>query len=225
MRQIATGRIVGLLIAIIGVCISIWCARDAVRMNAEFNQWLDARPMETAIDLSEPGETTVPFHQTCSISHGEALYLTCDLDGESKVNTEELFAALSGNVVIKDSDGKEIESVEINCKTVQYWDGKIMLANFAPFRTGDYIATIRVDTGVAALADKEQTIYAKYQLCGLEQMPAVLTGAFAFSVGIIGLVAAVCVLPGLLRCGIWRCTKDAEPSGEREPPVTRAVES
>lgn len=76
MRQIATGRIVGLLIAVIGVCISIWCARGAVLMNAEFNQWLDARPMETAIDLSKPGETTVPFHQTCSISHGEALYLT-----------------------------------------------------------------------------------------------------------------------------------------------------
>ena len=127
MRQIATGRIVGLLIAIIGLGISIWCAREAVRMNAEFHQWLDARPMETAIDLSKVGETTVAFHQTCSISHGEALYLKCDLDDESKQNTEELFADLSGNVVIRDADGDEIESMEINNKTVQYWDGKIML--------------------------------------------------------------------------------------------------
>jgi hypothetical protein len=225
MRNIATGRIVGLLIAIIGVGISIWCAREAVRMNAGFHQWLDARPMETVIDLSKSGETTVPFHQTCSISHGEALYLNCDLDEKSKQNTEDLFATLNGNVVIKDSDGHEIESVKISNKTVQYWDGKIMLAGFAPFRNGDYIATIRVDSGVAALVDKEQTIYAKYQLCGLEQMPAMIAGAFAFGAGIIGIVAALCVLPGLLRCGIWRNTENAEPIGERKPPMTRIVKS
>jgi hypothetical protein len=225
MRQIATGRIVGLLIAIIGVSISIWCARDAVRMNGEFHKWLDARPMETAIDLSNPGETTVPFHQTCSISHGEALYLNCDLDDESKHNIQELFTALSGCIVIKDSEGNEIESMKINSQTVQHWDGKIMLTGFAPFRKGQYIATIRVDSGVAALADKEQTIYAKYQLCGLEQMPAMITGAFAFGAGIIGLVAAVSVLPGLLRCGIWRSTKNAEPSGEPAPPMTRDLPS
>lgn len=215
MQRIAIGRIVGLLIAIFGIGASIWCARDAIRMNAEFHQWFVARPMETAIDLSQSGETVVPFDQTCSISHGEALYLTCDLDDESKQNTEELFKDLSGNVVIKDSDGNEIESVKINNRTVQYRDGMIMLNGFVPFRNGDYVATIRVDTGAAALADKQQTVYAKYQLCGLEEMPAMISGAFAFGAGVIGLVAAVCVLPGLLRCGIRRdiSTDNAEPAG------------
>lgn len=216
MRQIATGRIVGLLIAITGVGISIWCAQEAVRMNGEFYQWLDARPMESAIDLSKPGETTVPFHQTCSISHGQALYLDCDLDDDAKQNAEELFAALSGRFVINDSDGNEIESANINHKTVRHWDGTIRLVGFSPFRNGHYVATIRVDSGVAALADKQQTIYAKYQLCGLEQMPAMITGAFACGAGIIGLVAAVCVLPGLLRYGVWRSTESPEPSGETE---------
>jgi hypothetical protein len=225
MRYIATGRIVGLLIAIIGIGISIWCARDAVRMNAEFHQWFDARPMETAIDLSKPGEMTVPFHQTCSISHGEALYLGCDLDDESKQNTAELFAALSGTVVIQDSDGNEVASVKINNKTVQYCDGEIMLTGFAPFHNGDYTATIRVDSGAAALVDKEQTVYAKYQLCGLEQMPAMIAGVFACGAGIIGLVATVCVLPGLLCCGIWRTTERAEQSSEPAPPMTRDLNS
>jgi hypothetical protein len=73
----------------------------------------------------------------------------------------------------------------------------------APFRTGDYVVTIRVDSGAAALAEKQQTIYAKYQFCGLEQMPATIAGAIAFGAGIIGLVAAVCLLPGLLRRGIF----------------------
>jgi hypothetical protein len=121
MQRIATGRIVGLLVAVIGIGLSVWCAREAVRMNAEFHRWSDARPMETVIDVSKPGETTVPFHQTCSIPHGEALFL-----------------------------------------------------------------------------------YAKYQLCGLERMPATIAGAFAFGAGMIGLVAGVCAFPGLLRCGIWR---------------------
>ncbi|REJ93924.1 MAG: hypothetical protein DWQ34_09665 [Planctomycetota bacterium] len=219
MRQIATGRIVGLLIAMIAIGISILCARDAVRMNREFHQWLVARPMETAIDLSKPGEATIPFYQTCNISHGEALYLDCNLENESTQNTEEVFADLSGNVVIKDSDGNVIESVMINDKSVQFWDGKIMLAGFAPFPNGDYMATIRVDSGAAALIDKEQTIYAEYQLCGLEQMPAMIAGAFAFGVGLIGFVAAVCVFPGLIRCGIWRTTDNGEP----EPPTTRKL--
>lgn len=204
MQRIATGRIVGLLIAIAAIGVSMWCARDALRMNAEFHQWLDARPMETGIDLSQPGETTVSFHQTCSISHGEALYIDCELDDESVQHTEELFKDLSGNIVIKDFEGNVIESGKINDKSVQYWDGKIMLTAIAPFRKGDYLATIQVDSGASALAEKQQTIYAEYQLCGLEQMPAMIVGALALGTGILGLFASVCVLPGLLRCRIWR---------------------
>ncbi len=204
MQIIATGRIVGLLVAIIGIGVSIWCARDALRMNAELHQWLGARPMETVIDLSQPSVTTVPFKQTCSVSHGEALYLKCNLDDAAKQNLGELLKDLSGKVVIKDSDGNEIESVEINNKTAQYWDGKIMLTGFAPFRKGDYVATIHVDSGVSALADKQQTIHVEYQLCGLEQMPAMIAGVFAFGAGMVGLVSAVCVFPGLLRSGFWR---------------------
>lgn len=204
MRRIATGRIVGLLIAIVGTGVAIWCARDAQRLNAEFHQWFVARPMETAIDLSKPGETSVPFHQTCSISHGEALYLKCDLPDDAKQDVGELFKNLSATIAIKDADGSEIEAVKINSKTVQHWDDNIILAGFAPFRNGDYVATIRVDSGAVSLSGKQQVMYAKYQLCGLEQMPATIAGAFALGAGIIGLVSAVCVLPGLLSAGIWR---------------------
>ncbi len=205
MQRIATGRLVGLLIAIVGIGVAIWCTRDAVRMNAEFQQWLAARPMQTAIDLSKAGETIVPFHQTCSISHGQALYLDCELHDESKPNTELLLRDLAGDIAIKDADGNEIATVTFNTKTaVQYWDGRIMLAGFTTFPEGEYVATIRVNSGAPALADKQQEMYSEYQLCGIEQMPAIIAGVFAFAAGIIGLVSAVCVLPGLVRCGIWR---------------------
>jgi hypothetical protein len=204
MRRIATGRIEGLLLAIVAIAVSIWCAGDAVWMTAEFHQALDARPMETTIDLSQLGETTVPFRQTCDISHAEALYLECDLADASQQNAEELLKDLSASIIIHDSDGKEIARADINNRTAHYSDSTIILTRFAPFRNGDYIATIRIESGAPALANKQQTIYAKYQLCGLEQMPAILAAAFAFAAGLIGLVTAVCVWPGLRRCGIWR---------------------
>jgi hypothetical protein len=188
-------------------------------MNAEFHEWLVARPMETAIDFSRPGETVVAFHQTCSCSHGEMLYLDCELDDKSELSTEEPFATLSGSVVISDADGKEIESVQIDGKSMQYIDGTILLAGFAPFPKGDYVATVRVDSRVEALADSRQTLYARYQLCGLEQMPAMITGGFAFGAAVIGLIAAVSVLPDLLRNSIWHTTEKAEPDGEKQQAV------
>ena len=173
-------------------------------MNGEFHQWLTARPMETAVDLSRPGEITVPFQQTCSISHGEAFYFKCDLDGASMEKPEQLFQDLSAKITIKDADGNEIENAKINSATVHNWDDDIILAEIAPFQTGKYVATIRIESGVPALANKQQTVYAKYQFCGVEQVPAVVVGAVAFGAGLIGVVSALCVLPGLLRYGIWR---------------------
>jgi hypothetical protein len=207
MPKIAIGRVIGLLLAFLGIGLGAWFAYDAVRRNAEFYEWLDARPMETAIDLSTPGETRVAFHQTCSISHGEALYVNVDSDEASGLSLEELFNGLSGNIVIEDSAGTEIGTARINSKTVQRWEGQIMLAGIAPFRNGDYIATIRVDSGAPNLAEKQQIIYAEYQLCGLEKMPAMIAGVIAFGTGLIGLVSSFCVLPGLLHSGLRRDTR------------------
>lgn len=204
MRRLATGRIIGLLIAIAGTGVAIWCAYDALQLNAEFNQWLVARPMETPIDLSQPGETSVPFHQTCSISHGEALCLKCDLPDGAKRDLEELFKDLSATVAIKDADGSEIQVAKIDRTTVHHWADEIILAGLARFRNGEYIADIRVESGAANLSGKQQMIYAKYQLCGLERMPATIAGALAVGAGIVGLVSVACVLPGLWRAGIWR---------------------
>jgi len=222
MRSIAIGRVIGLLLATIGIGLAIHCAREALCMNAEFHQWMTDRPMETTVDFSQPGEITAPFRQTCGTSHGEAIYFQCDLDEESRQNPKELFEDLSASLVITDCDGEEIdiESRDINKNTVHYSNGRIILTGMAPFPKGDYVATIRVDSGVVALADKQQSVYAQYHICGLEQMPAMVVAAFALGAGIIGLVSAVAVLPGLLRSGIWRnvsegCVQSPESPEQR----------
>ncbi len=54
-------------------------------------------------------------------------------------------------------------------------------------------------------------MYAAYQLCGAEALPMIEAGAFALAAGIIGVVAAVCVLPGLLRYGVRRNVPPENP--------------
>ncbi|MCE5280037.1 MAG: hypothetical protein ABFD92_10810 [Planctomycetaceae bacterium] len=198
-RKIATGRIVGLVLAGVGLGFAIYLGSQARQMSAEFHQWLDARPMETGFDLSKPGEITVPFRQTCSSSHGEVLCLKCDLPEAAKQNTEQLLKGLSGSVVIKDSQGNGIKGGEITADRSRYHDGEIILAAFAPFSKGEYTATIRIDSGAPALAGKTQTIYAKYELCGLEKMPAGICTMLAGGAGLVALVSILSVLQGLLR--------------------------
>lgn len=213
MRRLAIGRTVGLLIAVAGVAGSVYYARDSYRRNNEFYQWFDDRPMESRVDLSQVGEITVPFHQSCSISHGEALFIHLTPGVESDEEVEELFNGLSATIVISDSDGKKIEQAKIDRSTFQRFNGSedIVLTEFTPFQRGEYVATLSVDASAPELGKRKQMIYAKYQLCGLEHFPVLISRAFSIGAGIIGLIASVCVVPGVVRHGVWRAsrTKDA----------------
>ena len=217
MQRIAVGRTIGTIIAIAGIAASIHFAGDCVRRRNEFHRWVTDRPMETAVDLSKSGSITVPFRQTCSISHGEAICLEITPNLDDNQEPEELLKELVATVVIKDPAGKEIEKAEITHKTIYgppLGKEDIILTGVSPFRNGEYAATIRVESGVPALADRKQVIYAKYQLCGLEQFPALIAGALSFGSGLVGLIGVVCVLPGLLRDGL-RPNRPAQ--SDREP--------
>jgi hypothetical protein len=203
-QQLAVGRIIGFVIAVVGFGAAIWCAMASARLNAEFHQWERDRPMETAIDLSRPGQVTVPFRQTCGISHGEAICLECEIDRDPDERFQEAFTGLAAKFVIRDADGREIESRTIDVDSVHAWRDQIVLTGLAPFARGDYLATIEIESGAAALAGRPQVVYAVYQLCGMEQVPAIIWGAFGVVAGVTGLIAGACVLPGLLRHGIRR---------------------
>lgn len=210
MQRLAVGRIVGLVLSVVAIGAAIWCAMLSARRNAEFHQWERDRPMETAIDLSQPGQVTVPFRQTCGISHGEALCLQCEIDRDADERFQKAFAGLSAKVVIRDAAGREIESRPIDVESVHVWSDQIVLAGLAPFARGDYLATIEIKSGAAALAGRPQVVYAVYQLCGMEQVPAIVWGVFGVAAGLIGVVFGVCVVPGLMRHGPWQVGASAE---------------
>jgi hypothetical protein len=204
MQKLAIGRIIGLVIATAGIGMSIYCVMASIRLNEEVHQWITARPIETVVDFSQSSEVTTSFHHTCTSSHGVAIYFECDLDDETKQNMEEFFKDLSVKMVVTDMDGKEVKSFGIDGKRAYYVNGQIILSGFPSFRKGDYMITISVESGVAALANKEQSIHVAYQLCGLESMVVGISAAFAVGAGLIGLIASCCALPGLIRYGFRR---------------------
>lgn len=210
MRKIATGRVIGLTLVLVSTAIAIKCAVDAVRRDAEFYEWVDARPMQVDIDLSQTGTITTPFEQTCSISHGEGLYLDLNHEMEDQAELRELLDGLSGTVAIDDADGNQIETVTLIPRAAYLWDKEVMLTEISPFARGDYTATVTIDSPAPALAGREQTLYAAYHLCGLERMPVMISGAAAAVAGLIALGSAVFVLPRLWLFGVWKADATAD---------------
>lgn len=209
MRRIAIRRTVGLLIAVTGIAGSVYYGVGSYRLHNDFYQWIDDRPMDCVVDLSKTGSITVPFLQTCEVSHGEVLFIHLEPGIDSDDEVDELFTGLSATIVISDSDGKKVKDVKIDRSTLWRFDGAedFLLARFRPFERGEYVAILRVDSGATKLANHEQLIYAKYELCGLEHLAVVFLGAFSVGAGLIGLVASAFVVPGVVRHGVLRASQ------------------
>lgn len=202
-KRLAIRRIAGAVFVIACIFGAVYSAFEAVNHNAKFQSWLVAQPLCVEIDLSQPSETTAPFRQTCSISHGEIITLDCKY-GEVDPNPSELLDGLEGVVVISDAEGNQVSSTNFSDKSAYVWYDRIALADVDPFATGDYIATIHVHSGAPALVSRKQTLIAEYQLCGLEQFPTYIARGLACIFGGVGLISLLIIAPVLYRDGIWR---------------------
>jgi hypothetical protein len=208
----------GLLLTALALGIAGVTGYAGYRYNRAVHAWETARPLETEIDLSQPGAVTVPFEQTCSVSHGEGLFLDCDLRGDTGQVPENVLEGLVGFLVITNAAGEEIvrrslmddeddeDDVQPDEPIVYRYlaSGEIMLVNLPTFAAGTYSATITVDQPAPALAGHRQTVYARYQLCGLEQMSVVMFGFVAFCAGFVTLVIGSFTVPAFCREGIWK---------------------
>lgn len=229
MRKLALGRMIGLLLTVLALSIAVMSGYEAWRYNQTVHRWETARPMETKVDLSAPGAVTVPFDQTCSVSHGEGLFLDCDLRDESGQVPEEVLKGLSGSLVITNEAGEELvrralmgDDNEQRQEPSVYRrlpSGEIMLVNLPTFAAGTYSATITVDQPALALAGHQQTVYARYRLCGLEQMPVALFGFVSFCAGFVTLVIGSFVVPAFRRNGVWKKSVVEEVSAPDTDPA------
>jgi hypothetical protein len=179
-----------ILLALVALALSVATVIFVVefrRLDRQFYEWIDARPTSLPVDLSKPGTYTAAFQQTCSSSHGEVLYLELKPSAGAAIDTAHVLDGLAARLVIADANGQEILNQEITPVVYQGMDG-IQLAHFHPFPTGNYTASIIVSRGAAAVQGVEQTVFAQYQLCGLERFPAMIAGALALACGIPALV-------------------------------------
>jgi hypothetical protein len=190
---------------------AVYFAIEYRRLDRQFFDWIDARPLTIKAALSQPSRLTAHFNQTCQISHGEAFYLTVNPNGD--LPKSDVLKGLEGTITTNDAEGNEIESLKMTSQVASEvgLDEPIMLAYFHPFATGDYTATIDVEHGAPALDGREQSIHARYLLCGLERFPVMISGFLALACGIPGITIGVIVTKGFVKHGI-------------APPQTNATE-
>lgn len=211
MRQLAFGRLILLAIALTAVFFTVKFAIDSNQWRNEFYEWVDARPMDTEVRLSEPGTYTVPFAQTCVTSDGVDFYIDiAPIDG-SLDKTVDALDGLTGSVTIHDVEGRKIDSADFGPQTIGVWEDwidrdvdRIVLTGIRSFPVGDYTATLQIDTVADGFSTEPQTIYAKYPMNGLHLFPATLLTVLACVIGFIAFVLTCGILPGLWRHGIWR---------------------
>ena len=210
-RQMSIRRVLSSIVAAGLIAAAVYFALEYRRMDRSFHEWIDARPVTMAVDLSRPGNFSAPFRQTCQISHAEAFYLTVrPLPKGDRDNSQPLHG-LDATITISDNDGNEIASLEMatGISSTADPDAPIRLAQFAPFANGDYTVTIDVRNGAAALSGTEQTVHAEYLLCGLERLPAAIARFLAFACGISGLTIGIIVTRGFVKYGLSTPKRDA----------------
>ena len=216
MRKLAKLRLIGLILAVTTLGATAYFIFAAWQANTDFQNWQTERPMQVQLDLSKRGMVSVPFQQTCVSAHSEGIYLDCTILNESQQIPQGLLRGLVASIRISDSAGNEVLNQSLRDNFQWQLDGQVELANFLPFARGDYQATIEIDSGVPALADRPQTLYARYNLCGMEQAPVAIYGFLAFCAGVVFLFAGVIVFPDVRRVGIWKPVSPVE-SAEDAP--------
>jgi hypothetical protein len=203
-------RIIGAAVAVALLGVSLTSGLSCRVRNRELIEWQVARPMSADVDLSKPGELETPFRQTCGVSHGEVLLLDLVPPVALAENLSELFEGLDAEVTILDAHGKVEWNEPIKGGQLQDWGGKtrVVLTRFHPFPTGDYTARVSVHRGATELAGRRQTIYAQYQLCGLEGFPMLIAGAVSLVTFVPGFIALVVVTRGFAKHG-WSVAPQA----------------
>jgi hypothetical protein len=180
------------------------------RKDREFYEWIDARPMSATVDLSKLGRFTTAFRQSCQTAHGEAIYVSMSATDVRGQDVDQPLEGLEGTIAITDAEGNEVVVGEIASQNDKLRYGvptdnadRIMVCYFQPFATGDYTARVNITRGATKLAATHQTMFAQYELCGLERFPALIAAGFAILCALPGLIISLFVAIGFRRHGIY----------------------
>lgn len=185
----------------------------AYGMYKEFFEWVEARPVDLEIDVSQPGTYRGAFTQTCEISHAELLCLAFPEEILEKTQSLDLVKELRFDATITDKAGKTVVSDSFAGEPLwggQLFCGAIPVVRFHPFRKGDYLLTLEITQGQPDMVDTPVRFIARYELCGMEMMPAFMTASLG------GILIALAGFIWLVMRVRSRCRKAREQKKKQE---------
>jgi hypothetical protein len=207
-RPVSRRRIIGAMITLVLAGTAAYYGVQSRRYAQQVQAWTVAEPTRFAVDLSHAGRVDAPFVQTCQVSHREVIQLK--ISGAPD-QASPLLSGLKGRVEIVGADGKDVLSVDFpDAQLLESWQPgeAIDLAYFHPFEVGQYTLRLDVIEPAPALAERSQEVIARYQLCGLEVMPAIIAAGVSIVTGLPALVIGTFTVIGLARYG-WRAAPKA----------------
>ena len=149
------------------------------------------------IDLSKPGEYRGALHETFLNSHGSSLEIETT-PFESEEQAEKALAGVDGKFKVLASDGSVIVEKDLGKCLVP---GGKRSANgntkwtpmfyYSAYGRGEFRLVVTVTSPAAGMAERPQEVVGRYQLCGMEKMPAIVEYFFGGASAFAGMTVAV----------------------------------
>jgi hypothetical protein len=174
---------------------------DTRQLRKQFEGWGSAKPVDTVVDLSTPGEVLTTFRQTCSSAHSEVVALRVPAALLQETATEQLLDGAKGRIEVYGKlDTNIVASAELEMSTdANLVDGAIPVFSLPSFPKGEYEARVIVTSGARALKGVPQRLEGRYLLCGMEALPAVVAKFLGIACSVIGGLVAIVLLYRLMR--------------------------
>lgn len=200
-QPIAIGRIVGAVFALLAAGFAIYMAIASHHSYQEFHAMQVAEPAHFAADLSKAGVYEGPFHQTSRLAHGESIMLKLPGEPRGELPDYSVLKGLQIKGSIVTAYGEEMAAFKSTPDPTESWSlpgEDIRLAMIPTIPVGQYTLRLHVINPAPALADKQQIVSAIYDICGLEELPALLSKVLAIAAAIPALIV------GLVTFIIWK---------------------
>ncbi len=175
-----------------------------VRWGHRFEGWVTADPVGLEADLGVPARYSAPFHQTCAVAHAEVFGVEFPVGAPA--DPEAAMRGLRATLTLEDSAGRALIREHVPDEYARRWPGwewpmEPLLRSEASVPEGDYTMTLVVHQGADGLAGVRARIVARYELCGLELMPATFMNWIGIGLGVLGVVVG---LPMAATAQRWR---------------------
>ncbi|NNJ26814.1 hypothetical protein [Alienimonas chondri] len=165
---------------------------ESRRLFVQFEQCRTRGPLEATVNLSETGETVVPYRQLCTYSCGSILWTPLPEAGVTALD------GLSGHLTVHDESDVVLGEVAFDAERFHQPLDRVHLTELPrDVPEGEWTAVIRIDAPAAAAGST--SLHGDYRMCGLEIVPAYIAAAIAVGCCVFGAILALALLPGLIR--------------------------